>query len=55
MASGSLACATAFLLRTLGKAKLPANPLRADSHLSAVRMESGSHEAKTLRSAEIPQ
>lgn len=45
VASGSFACATAFLPRVLGKAKLPANPLRADSHLSAVRMENGSHEA----------
>lgn len=55
VASGSFACATTFLLRALGKEKLPANPLRADSHLSAVQMESSSHEATMLRSAEIPQ
>lgn len=35
MASGVAACATAFLPGALGKGKLPATPLGADSHLSA--------------------
>lgn len=57
MASSSFACDPMFLWRggVLGKAKLPVNPLGADSRLWAVQMESASQEARMLQSAEIPQ
>jgi len=55
VASGSFACATAFLPRALGKAKLPANILWDDSHLSALRTETSSHKVTMPQSAEIPQ
>lgn len=57
VSSGSFACATTFLpkVRALGKSKLPTDPLRADSHLSAMWKESSSHEVRMLQSTEIPQ
>lgn len=57
VSSGSFACATTFLLkaRALGNSELPTNPLRADSHLSAMWRESSSHEVRMLQSTEIPQ
>lgn len=57
VSSGSFACATTFLpkVRALGKSGLPTNPLRADSHLSAMWRESSSPELRMLQSTEIPQ
>lgn len=57
MSSGSFAYATTLLLKAkaLDNSELPTNPLRADSHLSAMWRENCSHEVRMLQSTEIPQ